>query len=172
MLAAARSDPESLVVGIDADAASMREASQRAARNPVRGGAPNAIFVVSAVEALPVELAALADDVRVHFPWGSLLRGLLHADPTVVEPIARLARPGGSVTVLLSVTGVERHGGLPALDARLARQVAAGLASRGLTVVETRPATDADVRAARSSWGKRLQAGSRRDAWLLRFVRR
>ena len=32
------------------------------------------------VEALPAELHGIADVVRVNFPWGSLLRGLLQPD--------------------------------------------------------------------------------------------
>jgi hypothetical protein len=65
------------VIGIDANAASMADASRRAARPVKRGGLPNALFVVAAAENLPSELGGWAEAVTVHFPWGSLLRGLL-----------------------------------------------------------------------------------------------
>jgi 16S rRNA (adenine(1408)-N(1))-methyltransferase len=84
VLAAAAAEPDRLVVGVDASAAAMAEASRRAARRPDRGGLPNALFVVAAAEALPPELDGLADLVTVHFPWASLLRGLLTADPAVL----------------------------------------------------------------------------------------
>ena len=48
------------------------------------------------------------------------------------------------------------------------RAVAAANAAGGLPVGVARPATAADVAAAHSTWGKRLGAGGRRQAWLLR----
>src|SRR5262245_4216240 len=86
----------------------MAEASRRAARATKRGALPRALFVVAAAEALPADLDGLADAVTVQFPWGSLLRGLLEADPAIVSGIARVARPGASVTLLLSVTERDR----------------------------------------------------------------
>ncbi len=172
VLAAARADPDALVIGIDPDAASMREVSGRAARRPERGGAPNALFLVSAVEALPPDLSAIADRITVHFPWGSLLRGLLSADRVVVDPIVRLARPGATLSVLVSVTETERGDGLVPLDARTVARAAGALAGCGLITLECRPATAEDLRSAHSSWARRLHAGERRPAWLMRFVRR
>ena len=171
MLAAARSRPDTFVIGIDADAASMREASRRAARIVRRGGVPNARFIVSSVEALPSELSAIADSVTVHFPWGSLLRGLLTGDGQIVDPIVRLARPGACVTLLVSVTDTERATGLRSLSAETARDVAEALSARGMRIVECRPATDDDLGDSHSTWAKRLNAASRRSVWLLRFVR-
>jgi 16S rRNA (adenine(1408)-N(1))-methyltransferase len=37
--------------------------------------------VQAAVEDLPEDLADVADEVHVHFPWGSLLRGVATGDP-------------------------------------------------------------------------------------------
>ena len=135
MLAAAADEPDRLVVGIDANAAGMATASRRAAATPRRGGLPNALFVVAAIGALPRELDGLADVVTVHFPWGSLLRGLLGAEP-IREPAMRA--------------------------------LAASYASWGLAVTKAQPATATDIAAAHSTWGKRLGAGARRPAWLLR----
>jgi 16S rRNA (adenine(1408)-N(1))-methyltransferase len=53
VLAAAAAQSDRLVVGVDANAAAMAEASRRAGRTPGRGGLPNALFVVGAAEALP-----------------------------------------------------------------------------------------------------------------------
>jgi len=60
------------------------------------------------VAGLPPEVFGLADEVRVHFPWGSLLRGLLDGAPAVVGPIAKLMKPGAELRVLLSA--VDRDG--------------------------------------------------------------
>ena len=50
VLRAAAARPDTLVIGVDANAAGMAEASRRAAR---RGALPNALFVVAAAEHPP-----------------------------------------------------------------------------------------------------------------------
>lgn len=50
MLAAAAEQPETLIVGIDANAAAMADAARRAAR---RGALPNVLFFVAAAEHPP-----------------------------------------------------------------------------------------------------------------------
>jgi 16S rRNA (adenine(1408)-N(1))-methyltransferase len=168
VLATAAAQPDRLVVGVDASAAAMAVASRRAAATLRRGGLPNALFVVAAAEALPPELDGLADAVTVHFPWGSLLRGLLGADPTVMAGLTRLMRPGATLSMLLSTTDRDRGAGVAPLREPAVRALAAAYADWGLAVTEARPATAADVAAAHSTWGKRLGAGGRRPAWLLR----
>ena len=171
VLATARSAPETLVIGIDADAASMRDASRRAAARPTRGGVPNAVFLVSAVEALPAELHAFADRITIHFPWASLLRGLVNADPAFVEPIARLARAGATVTAILSVTDRDTAAGAATPNAALGRLLARLYWAHGLRVVEWRPASSLEIRQAHSTWSKRLRTGRERDVWFMRLVR-
>jgi hypothetical protein len=76
---------------------------------------------------------------------------VLGHDDAVLAGVAALLAPGGSATVLFSV--VERDG-VPAI----ADDLAAAYARHGL-VVRSRPATPADL-GVRSSWAKRLRAGS------------
>jgi 16S rRNA (adenine(1408)-N(1))-methyltransferase len=168
VLATAAARPDLLVVGIDANATAMAQASRRAAASPRRGGLPNALFVVAAAEALPAELDGLADAVTVHFPWGSLLRGLLGADPAVMAGLTRVMRPGATLSLLLSSTDRDRGAGVAPLEEPAVRALATDYAGWGLAVTGARPATAADVAAAHSTWGKRLGAGARRPAWLLR----
>jgi 16S rRNA (adenine(1408)-N(1))-methyltransferase len=168
VLAAAAAGPDRLVIGVDANAAAMAVASRRAAASPRRGGLPNALFVVAAAEALPHELDGLADLVTVHFPWGSLLRGLLGADPAIITGLTRVMRPAATLSLLLSSTDRDRGAGLAPLQEPAVRALAAAYDGWGLEVTEARPATAADIDAAHSTWGKRLGAGGRRPAWLLR----
>jgi 16S rRNA (adenine(1408)-N(1))-methyltransferase len=100
----------------------------------------------------------------VHFPWGSLLRGLLGADDAVLGGVARLLAPGAAGTVLLSV--VPRDGVAPVPPAEA---LAAAYARAGLGLVEARPATADEIEATRSSWAKRLRAGTARPITRLRF---
>ncbi len=167
--------PDVLVVGVDAHGLSMAPAGRTIQRRRLT----NALLVAARAEELPPELHGLAAAVRVHFPWGSLLSGLVGGQDVgrdggqdgVVAGLARIARPGGTVTAVLSVSERERGLGLPVLDALLAPGLAARCARQGLTLTEWRPATEAELAETRSSWAKRLGAGARREAWVLRLVR-
>lgn len=147
----------------------MAEASRRAARNARRGGLPNALFVAAAAEALPGELSGIVTSLTVQFPWGSLLRGLLRAEAQLLRGIVRVCRPGAGVTLLLSVTERDHVSGFDVFDAGGVERLATAYAAHGLLLREGRPATAAELAASHSSWAKRLDAGGRRPAWLLRF---
>jgi 16S rRNA (adenine(1408)-N(1))-methyltransferase len=168
VLASAAAQPGRLVVGVDANAAAMATASRRAAARPRRGGLPNALFVLAAAEALPCELDGVADLVTVHFPWGSLLRGLLGAEPAIMTGLSRVMCRGATLSVLLSSTARDRAAGVGPIGAATLQALAGPYGRYGLTVTEVRPADPSDVAAAHSSWGKRLGAAVQRPAWVLR----
>ena len=170
-LTLAESEPRTLVIGIDADAASMAETSRRAARASGKGGRPNLLFVVAAAETPPHELLGLADEVRILFPWGSLLRGVLGADERVARGIAGLARSGGHVSAIVSVTTRDGLGGLAAIDPDGLGGIAAAARGSGLRLIGARQLDAEDVRATRSTWGRRLLSGvATRPVWRLEFA--
>ncbi len=127
--------------------------------------------MVASAEALPEELTGWADEVRIQFPWGSLLTAVVRPEAEILLGVARLLRPGATLTILLSV--VERDGveGLSVLDQRAAARAARRIvgACDDLVLDDCRVATPADVAAAHSTWGKRLGVGRSRQAWVLRF---
>jgi 16S rRNA (adenine(1408)-N(1))-methyltransferase len=145
----------------------MIDASRRAARG---GALPNALFVVAAAESLPRELDGFAEEITIHFPWGSLLRGLLRADLVIVGGLTAVTKPGASVTMLLSVTDRDRLDGLETLDGPAIEELTRRLAPFGLRSTEARPASRDDIDAAHSSWSKRLAAGGSRAVWLVRMT--
>lgn len=104
----------------------------------------------------------------MHFPWGSLLRGLLDADPVVMTALTRIMRPGASLSMLVSSTSRDHGAGVAPIDEQTLRTLAKDYHCFGLEVTEVRPATAVDVAASHSTWGKRLGAGIRRPAWALR----
>jgi 16S rRNA (adenine(1408)-N(1))-methyltransferase len=171
VLAAAAAEPGALVIGIDAAAASMAEASRRAARSASRGGPPNALFLAAGADALDPVLDGAADRVTVLFPWGSLLRGAVAVDETIADAIARLVKPGALIAMLVSVTERDRVPGIPCLDQTTVAGVAERWAAVGMTLVDAHLATPDELAATRSTWAKRLAAGRGRQAWRLDFVR-
>ena len=124
---------------------------------------------MAAAEALPPELDGLVDDVRIQFPWGSLLHGLVRAEPAVVRSLARVCRDGGSLLAIWSLTTHERRTGL--LDVDLARLPSA-LRPYGFEAEEPRPATPDEIADTGSSWAKRLGVGRDRPATALVARRR
>jgi 16S rRNA (adenine(1408)-N(1))-methyltransferase len=158
----ARARAETLTIGLDASADALAYAARRA----VRESLPNLLLLREPVESLSLE--SVADEVTVHFPWGSLLRGALAEDESVFAALCRLPRPGGALTLMLSITA--RDGRAPLDDRDIAR-IRRTYRSGGLVLVEHRAVARADVDVARSSWGKRLDVGGMRPGLLLRFVR-
>jgi len=167
VLAAAAREPATLVLGLDANAASMAESSRRAARSARKGGFPNAGFVVAAAEAPPSELAGAADLVTVRFPWGSLLRGVVGRDDPVAAGLATLVADRGALELLLAP--IERDGldGMPTSTDGLAAGAAAAFGGHGFDVDSVCEPADAEIRATGSTWARRLG----RRATLIRLVR-
>jgi putative PIG3 family NAD(P)H quinone oxidoreductase len=130
------------------------------------------VLLVASAHALPRELSGVADEVRIQFPWGSLLDAVLGADGPTIRGIVELMRRTAELVVLLSV--VERDGvdRVTRLDAPTAERVATDVATiGGLRVVECRPASAGEVAGAHSTWAKRLAVGRSRPAWVLRLRR-
>jgi len=106
--------------------------------------------------------------VVVHFPWGSLLRGLVDGSSSVVGPIAGLMKSGAELRVLLSA--VDRDGFTEVTPSVLNARRAA-YAQHGLHLKEARWASDAIVAESRSAWAKRLGVGRTRQAVVARYRR-
>jgi len=158
----ARTEPSTFAIALDASPDALSDGAWRAKRMRIT----NAAFLVEGVERIPNELTGLADEVTVHFPWGSLLRGLIAVDERVLSPLATLLKPDGELRLLLSATPRDGYSGLTPDDLWA---LAGSYAEYGLELAEARVATRVDIVASRSSWAKRL--GQRRPVVLARYSR-
>jgi 16S rRNA (adenine(1408)-N(1))-methyltransferase len=159
VLLTAAASPAGLAIGLDAHAPAMAEASRRAARPALKGGLPNAMFLLAAAETMPREMHGIADLVTVRFPWGSLLRGCLGLDDAAATGIARLVKPGGELEILLAPADRDGLDGIPTEPGDVAASVAATFTPRDFELLEARPATAMEITASGSSWARRLLAG-------------
>jgi 16S rRNA (adenine(1408)-N(1))-methyltransferase len=169
----ARADPSSLYVALDPDAEALAEYAFRASRKAARGGVVNALFVAAAVEEPPTELAGLADEVHVNFPWAALLRGLLLPDARVLAGIVALAKPGALLEMVLTYDAAHDHGaglapGVPSLAPGLLSALAEPYAAAGVELAAPRLLSREEALAVPSTWGRRLLHGRRRDVYLVR----
>jgi 16S rRNA (adenine(1408)-N(1))-methyltransferase len=99
----ARENPAKFYLGIDANAKPLQKISMKATRQPAKGGAPNLMFVQAAIENLPAELNDTADEIHIHFPWGSLLRAVATGDADVLKNLHRVSAPACLLEVVIGL---------------------------------------------------------------------
>lgn len=148
----AAAHPDWLAVGVDADREALRAAARASGRRPERGGAPNALWIVANVEALPPELDGAADRLAVHFPWAGLLEMILDRPAEFAALASRLCAPAASLSLVLNAAETPRNRPLSPGLARGA--LAAPLAGQGFEIPRCDWLDPAD--APRSTWAGRL----------------
>jgi 16S rRNA (adenine(1408)-N(1))-methyltransferase len=171
VLRLARREPGTLAIGVDTDAAAMRESSRRAASKPARGGLPNALFLAGTIHELPHVFDGHVGELRVTLPWGSLLRSATEPNSEFVDVVLRLLRPGGAFRLLVSITDRDLATGALPLGGDAILALGAAYTAAGFAAVAVREATQIDVEETGSTWAKRLGIPGRRDAWLLHACR-
>jgi 16S rRNA (adenine(1408)-N(1))-methyltransferase len=160
----AKTEPTTFAIAIDASPDALASGAWRAKR----GRISNAAFLVESAEVLPRELARIADEVTVHFPWGSLMRGVLDGSSSVIGPIAGLMKVGAELRVLTSA--MDRDGVGEVTPSIIASRCAM-YAEHGLHLLEAEWACGAIVAESRSAWAKRLAVGRERRAVVARYCR-
>ncbi|GGK34557.1 hypothetical protein GCM10010124_29010 [Pilimelia terevasa] len=160
----ARQHPDRLVVGLDAARDNMRAVSAKAAAR--RSGLPNLIYVWAAAESLPPALHDITD-VHVLMPWGSLLRGVVGADPQILGGLRAVCAPGAGLYVALNLHAwrppVPEVGGHPEPTPESAlATMAAPYAAAGWTLADAAYLDTAGVAALATSWTRRLSASRAR----------
>jgi 16S rRNA (adenine(1408)-N(1))-methyltransferase len=99
-------EPTKFFIGIDAQAKALEKISEKIYRKPAKGGLPNVLFLQAAVENLPPELDGVADEIHIHFPWGSLLRAVVSADADVLSHLRRICAPGCLLEIIVGLDPV------------------------------------------------------------------
>jgi len=113
---AARANPNKFYIGVDANTKPLEKPSMRATRNPKKGGLPNVMFVQAAIEDLPEELSQAADEIHIHFPWGSLLKAVATGDGEVLRSLRRIAAPECLLEIVIGIDPVRDKAEIQRLD--------------------------------------------------------
>ena len=169
----ARRNPRKLYIGVDANPRPLEKVSEKIHRKPAKGGLPNALFVQAAVEDLPPELDGIADEVHVHFPWGSLLHAMATGDGTVLKNLRRICAEGALLEVVLGIDPERDRGEIERLDLEplTLAYVDSALIPRyrdaGFEVLERGLLSAPDWSKLQTSWAKRLRGGGNRTVLYL-----
>jgi 16S rRNA (adenine(1408)-N(1))-methyltransferase len=161
----AREAPERLFIGIDANAAGVRELSGRAAGARLT----NLAYVRAGIEALPAALHGIADRVTVVLPWGSLLAGVARPSTPALGQLRGACQRGARLTVVLGSEASRdaaeiRRLGLPPLVADgLAQRLGAGYAEAGFAITRVRRLEASELDRWPSSWARRLAFDAQRE---------
>jgi 16S rRNA (adenine(1408)-N(1))-methyltransferase len=159
----ARENPKKFYIGVDASTRPLEKLSEKVHRKSAKGGLPNVLFLQAAVEDLPHELDNVADEVHIHFPWGSLLQSVATGDPAVLQNIRRICAPDALLEVVLGLdperdrTEIERLG-IPPLTIEHIDSVLAPLySSAGFEIIERGTLPPTAWPELKTSWAKRLK---------------
>ena len=145
----ARRNPKKFYIGIDPNTRPLEKISEKIHRKPAKGGAGNVLFIQSAIEDLPDELNGVANEVHVHFPWGSLLRAFVTGDVDVLRNVRRICSLGAMLEVVVND---------PIADQPIERY-----RSAGFEVLEHGPVPAAQWSEFETTWARRLKQNERRS---------
>jgi 16S rRNA (adenine(1408)-N(1))-methyltransferase len=165
----ARRNPNKLYIGIDPNTRPLEKISEKIHRKPAKGGAPNVLFIQAAVEELPEELNGVADEVHVHFPWGSLLRAVATGDIGVLRNLRRICSQGALLEVVIGLnperdqTEIERLGLTPLSIEFIDSQLAPNYRGAGFETVERGILAASEWPEFNTSWAKRLHGNEQRS---------
>ena len=169
----ARQNPGKFYIGVDANPRPLEKISEKIHRKPAKGGLPNVLFVHAAAENLPEELDGAADEVHVHFPWGSLLRAVMTGDSTVMSSLRRICAPEALLEVVAGLDPERDRGEIERLEIPPVNieYIDSILASRyrdaGFEIIERGVLTPAEWRRMNTAWAKRLRAEGGRTVFFL-----
>jgi len=161
----ARENPKKFYIGVDANPRPLEKVSERLHRKPSKGGLPNVVFIQAAAEELPPELEGVADEVHVHFPWGSLLRAVATGDVEVLRGLRRACSPGALLEVIIGLdpvrdrSEIERLGLHTLSTAYIDSVLGRNYQAAGFEIFERGVLPPSEWPNLQTSWSKRL-AGS------------
>jgi hypothetical protein len=130
------------------------------------------------VEDLPEELSGVADEIHIHFPWGSLLRTVYVGDEAVIAGLRRICAADALLEVVIGAdqqrdrSELERLGLEDMSEEFLRSTVSARYAKGGFEVYEIGVLSAGEWPCLNTAWAKRLRMNPSRKLlyWIARAM--
>ncbi|HEX8176816.1 MAG TPA: class I SAM-dependent methyltransferase [Pyrinomonadaceae bacterium] len=165
----ARENPKKFFIGVDANTRPLEKLSEKVHRKPAKGGLPNVLFLQSSVEDLPPELDGIANEVHIHFPWGSLLQAVAAGTRQALQNIRRVCAGDALLEIVIGLdperdrTEIARLA-LPPLTVEHIDSVLASLyRDAGFEIRERGIISASGWPELHTSWAKRLKGNANRS---------
>ena len=172
----AERNPNKFFIGIDANVKPLEKISMKATRKPSKGGLPNVLFIQAAIEDLPEELSASADEIHIHFPWGSLLCAVALGDKNILSSLRRICAPECLLEIVIGIDAerdrkeIERLN-LPELsDEYLQNILIPKYEAAHFRFLESGVLEASEWSRLETSWARKLQGGANRKVIFLNFI--
>ena len=172
----ARRNPQKFYIGVDANPRPLEKVSEKVHRKPMKGGLANALFIQAAVEDLPPELDGVADEIHIHFPWGSLLRAVAAGDREVLQNLRRICSPQALLEVVIGfdperdISEIKRLKLPPLSLEHIDSVLAPEYRGAGFEIFERGLIASSEWPEFQTSWAKRLKGNTSRA--LVYFIAR
>src|SRR5262245_42178194 len=169
----ARANPNKFFIGIDANVKPLEKPSMKATRKPNKGGLPNVMFVQAAVEYLPEEFDGVADEIHVHFPWGSLLRAVANGEKEILRSLRRIAAPNCQLEIVIGLdpnrdrSELDRLGIPDLSDPNVRTALIEKYENSGFEIREHGKLDRTEWSALETSWARKLQVNKDRRVFYL-----
>ena len=164
----ARQNPNKFYIGIDANIRPLEKISEKIHRKPAKGGVPNVLFIQSAVEDLPTELDGVADEVHIHFPWGSLLKAVATGDIGVLGNLRSICAPDALLEIVIGLDPARDQSEITRLGLRsfsvevIDGELVPHYKAAGFEIKERGSLAAGDWPEFKTSWAKRLKGNDAR----------
>jgi len=164
----ARANPNKFYIGIDPNPRPLEKVPEKIHRNPAKGGLPNVLFLQAAIEDLPSELDEVADELHIHFPWGSLLRVVAAGDETGLHNLRRICAPESVLEILIGLdperdsSEIERLGLKRLSTDYVDQELTPRYQAAGFEILERGVLPQSEWAVLQTSWAKRLRGNKGR----------
>lgn len=164
----ARANPNKFYIGIDANPRPLEKVSEKIHRNPGKRGLPNVLFLQAAIEDLPSELDEVADEVHIHFPWGSLLRVVAAGDEAGLHNLRRICSPEGVLEIIIGLDPERDRSEIERLGLKLFstdyvdQELNPRYQAAGFEILEGGVLAQSEWARLQTSWAKRLRGNKAR----------
>lgn len=166
--AMAKREPNKFFIGIDANVKPLEKPSMKATRKPNKGGLPNVMFVQAAIEGLPDEFDGVADEIHIHFPWGSLLRAVANGEADALSSVRRVAAPNCLLEIVIGIdpdrdrAELDRLGIQDLSETYIGTVLTAKYRNSGFEIKESGKLERLEWSTLETSWARKLQVNKDR----------